>query len=191
MPRIKDAINGALEFAELRQVYLSRVAAEWYRQRHATGGALASIIDSGDVTNWPALQPWSARDVFNQYVDSYNKHEFNVTKRIERGDYLYDMTYTYGGVDFSQIPLNQLTRSSLEQVHPDLTNVIGQSLQHVVPGRRGKVWLGATSEPLREQNAAARDSSSMLDSVGPLALVAMFPLAVLIGCYLWSRRQRS
>jgi hypothetical protein len=190
LPKVKEAINGAPEFAELRQVYLSRVAAEWYRERHASGGTLSTLIDSGDVRNWPALQPWSPRDVFNQYVDSYNKHEFNVTRQVERGDYIYETTYTYGGVDFSEVPLNQLTESALTQAHPDLTDVIGKSFQNSVPDRRGKIWLGGSSEPLQEQNAAAAGSSPVLGSLVLSAVAATILVAFLVGFYIRSRRRR-
>ncbi len=197
LPKVKEAINGAPEFAELRRVYLSRVAAEWYRQRHAVGGALSSMINSGDVSDWPALQAWSPRDVFQQYVDSYNKKEFNVTKRVQIGNDLYEETYTYGGVDFSQVQLSRLAQSTFEQGHPDLAAAVRQSFQRSAPDQHGRVWLGGTSHPRQQQNSAAAvvGGPSLGAILGWLAaalaiILIVIVALVILGIWLYRRGRR-
>ncbi|WP_181723034.1 hypothetical protein [Nocardia gipuzkoensis] len=143
LPKVQDAVNHAPEFTELRRVYLSRVAAEWYRERHRRDGALSTMIDSGDVSAWPALQPWSSHEVFDRYVHSYNNYEFNVTKEVPQGDLVYTMTYTYGGVDFSQVPLNK----SSQHAQADVPGVVDRSFDQTATDQRGKVWFGSTSRP--------------------------------------------
>ncbi|WP_327098937.1 hypothetical protein OIE68_09180 [Nocardia vinacea] len=144
LPKVQDAVNHAPEFTELRRVYLSRVAAEWYRERHRRDGALSTMIDSGDVSAWPALQPWSSREVFDRYVHSYNNFEFNVTKEVTQGDRVYTMTYTYGGVDFSQVPLNK----SSQHAQADVPGVVDRSFEQTATDQRGKVWFGSISRPV-------------------------------------------
>jgi hypothetical protein len=158
LPKVEDAVNHAPEFAELRRVYLSRVAAEWYRQRHYHGGALSSMIDSDNVSAWPALQPWSPRQVFNQYVDSYQKNEFNVTKRVTQGNTIYEYTYFYGGVDFSNVALKQAPQSLFQRDHADLPSAVQQSIQQLAMDQHGKVWLGSTSHPVIQQ--ASNDTNT-------------------------------
>jgi hypothetical protein len=180
LPKVKEAINGAPEFAELRRVYLSRVAAEWYRQRHSVGGALSNMINSGDVSNWPALQSWSPRTVFDQYVDSYKKKEFNVTRRVKIGNDLYDETYTYGGVDFSQVKLSKLAQSTFQQNHPDLAGAVQQSFQRSAPDQHGRIWLGGTSQPLKDQKVAAATAPSLGTFLGWLAAVLAIIVIVIV-----------
>ncbi|WP_033407722.1 hypothetical protein [Nonomuraea coxensis] len=72
LPRVQRAVNTAPEYAALRRVYLSRVAAEWYRERSRTGRTTyASLVDKGDVRRWRSRQEWSPRQVFDAYVRSY------------------------------------------------------------------------------------------------------------------------
>lgn len=144
LPKVEDAVNHSPDFADLRRVYLARVAAEWYRQRHT--GALADMIDKGDVSRWPALQQWSPRDVFNAYVKSYKEHEYTVKKEFDSDGARYSVTYTDGGVDFGSVPFDQVPEATFQQQHPDLANVVQQSLQQAASDQHGKVWLGATND---------------------------------------------
>ncbi len=69
LPRIVLAVNTAPEYAQLRRIYRSRVAAEWYRLRSQSHGtAYRDLINDGDVSSWPAHQDWSPRQIFDQYV---------------------------------------------------------------------------------------------------------------------------
>jgi hypothetical protein len=169
LPKVEDAVNHAPEFAELRRVYLSRVAAEWYRQRHSHGGALSSMIDRGNISAWPALQQWSPHQVFQQYVDSYQKKEFNVTKRVTRGDTVYENTYIYGGVDFSNVVLNQASQSLFERDHADLPGVVEQSFQQLAMDQHSKVWLGSTVSSSRSGSGGHFTMYLLLAVIGGVA----------------------
>ncbi|MFJ9419386.1 hypothetical protein ACIRPT_35295 [Streptomyces sp. NPDC101227] len=145
LPRVENAVNEAPEFAELRRVYLSRVAAEWYRQR--SSGALASMVDSGDVSRWPALKQWSPRKVFNDYVESYNKKEFNVKRLKTINGKTYEVTYTHGGVDFGKVTLDKMDSSVFRRHHADLPTAVQDSFQNVTRDRDGRVVLGLSGRP--------------------------------------------
>lgn len=147
LPKINQAINHAPEFAELRRVYLSRVAAEWYRQQHGQDGTLRSLIDSGDVSTWPAIKAWSPRTVYRQYVHSYRHKEFNVKERGTRGNRPYVRTYTFGGVDFSKVILHRSSSSPINREDPDLAATEQRSLRQKTIDHQGRVWLGAVSQP--------------------------------------------
>jgi hypothetical protein len=166
LPKVEDAVNNAPEFAELRRVYLSRVAAEWYRQRHSHDGALSSMIDSDNVSAWPAMQQWSPHQVFQQYVDSYQKKEFNVTKRVTRGDAIYENTYIYGGVDFSNVVLKQAPQSLFERDHADLPGMVQQSFQQVATDQHGNVWLGSTVSISRPRSGGHFTMYLLLAAIG-------------------------
>lgn len=159
LPKVEDAVNHAPEFTELRRVYLARVAAEWYRQRHT--GALTSMIDSGDVHQWPPLQTWAPKQVFNAYVTSYRNHEYNVTKTLDRGDYRYTFTYSDGGVDFGDLPLSKVSNDQFQRQYPDVSKAVDQSLQAPAPDGHQRVWLGGTAKvkPQPLDYTAGRDDT--------------------------------
>jgi hypothetical protein len=146
LPKVVQAVNHAPEFTELRRVYLSRVAAEWYRRQHGRTGGLAALIASGNVSAWPALKPWSPRQVFDQYVHSYQHKEFKVTKRVTKGRNIYTHTYTYGGVNFSRVPFTRISGTAVDQDHA-LSNTVQKSFQQPTADHQGLIWLGSVGQP--------------------------------------------
>ncbi|MER6997683.1 hypothetical protein [Streptomyces sp. NPDC000410] len=113
LPRIEQAVNHAPEYAGLRRVYLSRVAAEWYRQLdRRTSVTYSDLIGRGDVSRWVTRTSWKPVDTFNQYVRSYREGEFNITRRTRSGNYLYTKTYVFGGVDFARVNLTRVKPAS-------------------------------------------------------------------------------
>ena len=59
-PAMSQMVNTSPSYAELRRVFLSRVAAEWVRARADRATPLGKIIDSGAIDPWagrPALEP--------------------------------------------------------------------------------------------------------------------------------------
>lgn len=74
LPALIDRINNAPNFADLRRVYASRVAAEWYRKRNAVKPSQYSkIINSNNVDKW--IDPWDPMTVFNSFVHSLHNGE--------------------------------------------------------------------------------------------------------------------
>jgi hypothetical protein len=146
LPRVQQAVNEAPEYAELRRVYLSRIAAEWYRQQSAHADmTFTGLIDSGDITPWVSRQPWSPQDVFNRYVQSYTNGEFNVTRQAQQGNLIETNTYIFGGVDFTSIPFHSLSAGDFQSEWSDLSNTVEQAFDHPTPDEKGKVWLGSMS----------------------------------------------
>src|SRR5207248_1505997 len=87
LPALVKAVNTAPEYADLRRVYASRVAAEWYRQRSAKKTtAYGHLVDSGDVSAWPSRVKWDPKEVFDRYVKSYKDGEFKVEQTTRQGN---------------------------------------------------------------------------------------------------------
>jgi len=146
LPRVQQAVNEAPEYSELRRVYLSRVAAEWYRQRSThEDTAFAGLIDVGDITPWVSRQPWTPRDVFDRYVESYTKGEFNVTRETEQGDVIETNTYIFGGVDLTNIRFHTLSAGDFQNEWPDLASTVKRAFDNPTTDQRGGIWLGSTS----------------------------------------------
>ncbi|MEU8889835.1 hypothetical protein [Streptomyces sp. NPDC048442] len=145
LPRLQRAVNKAPEYAQLRRIYLSRIAAEWYRARstkhHTT---YSSLINSGDVSRWPHNGAWKPRDTFDAYVDSYRNGEFKVKNRTRKGNYIYTNTYVYGGVDWSKLNIHQMSRQSFEQQAPGLAADTKQAVDGRTKTNGDQVLVGGT-----------------------------------------------
>jgi hypothetical protein len=128
LPSIIEAVNNDTLFAELREVYYSRIIAEWYKGNPSSTFAFSSIIDDGILDDCLSSEPWNPRTVFQQYVESIEKHEYNITEQsqfnVENGIVTMQRTYATGGVDFTHIPLNQIEKEALLGKIPNIENRI-------------------------------------------------------------------
>ncbi|MBT1092140.1 hypothetical protein [Streptomyces sp. Tu102] len=145
LPRLKKAINTAPEYADLRRVYLARVAAEWYRELSRTKDTTyGDLIDSGDIDNWRRTGDWQPTDTFDRYVDSYTKGEFKVTDRTTKGSTTYVRSYVYGGVDLTRIPLKTVTDDRFTSDFAGLPQSVDRSLNAPSAAAGDEtVWLGS------------------------------------------------
>ncbi|MER5889162.1 hypothetical protein ABT160_35505 [Streptomyces sp. NPDC001941] len=185
LTKLKKAINTGREYADLRRVYLARVAAEWYRglsrTRHTT---YASLIDRGDASAWPTKTSWKPTDTFDAFVRSYTKGEFKVTRRTTRGNADYVTTYTYGGVDLTRVPMRDApSPGDAARVERSL-----RASNASWPGGTADstVWLGAPTP----RQAAGLDAPGDGLSNGALALRLLPALLVPLAGLLWWRRRR-
>lgn len=157
LSRVQRAVRRAPEFAALRRVYFSRIAAEWYRERAAAraGGAYADIVGSGDIAPWAPARSWTPRDVFDRYMRSVTEGEFNVKRRVRIGNFVNTATYVYGGVLFSDVPRRNVSRAELTAMRPGLARRIAGALsQPAVDPQSGEIWLAGASF---DRTAAASD----------------------------------
>ncbi len=149
LPRIEQAVNEAPEYAELRRVYRSRVAAEWYRQRNKSQIATyRDVVKHNDISSLPAHQDWSPRQVFNQYVNSIKKGEFHVVHERREGNMIYTKTYIYGGVNFTNVFFKKLNSTDFQEQWSDLPQVVDASMVSPVADQHGKIWLGGSTTTL-------------------------------------------
>lgn len=150
LPEVVKAVNEAPEYADLRRVYVSRVAAQWFRDRAATKRtAYSDIIDSRDISRWESRQPWSPREVFDRYVRSFTEGEFRY-EWVE-GNYVY--VTVYGGVDFTRIDDTDIGEEGFTRTRPTLARSVADSLFTAAVEQDGQeIWLGGltTTRPIRE-----------------------------------------
>ncbi|MGW6055370.1 hypothetical protein [Streptomyces sp. NPDC055189] len=144
LPGVVEAVNTGPDYADLRRVYLSRVAAEWYRElslRKST--TYAEMIDKGDIDAYATRGKWKPRDTFDAYVRSYTQHEFEVTHRTRKGDRVYTRTYIYGGVDFTDVRFTSASGDQMKSAWPALARNVGRSLDEPTKDRaKGQMWFG-------------------------------------------------
>jgi hypothetical protein len=141
LPHVRKAVNEAPEYADLRRVYLSRVAAEWYKQVSAARDTFFKpMIGSGIVGPWVSARTWNPRAVFDEYLGVYNKS----TGTIEIGGVTY--TFVFGGVDLAQAPQTPMSAPDFAAKHPALPAVVKDSTENPAPDPQGKLlWAGGTT----------------------------------------------
>ncbi|HEX6684790.1 MAG TPA: hypothetical protein VF062_18440 [Candidatus Limnocylindrales bacterium] len=120
-PKVEEAVNTSAQFEDLRRVYLSRVAAEWIRQRSSgRTTAFSGIIGSEDVSKWPSRVPWDPREVFQRYLKSVNEGEYSTEHTFHQTGSPVTVMVSLGGVDFSSSPRDNLNPAQFEQKAPSL-----------------------------------------------------------------------
>ncbi|MDT0449421.1 hypothetical protein [Streptomyces hesseae] len=188
LPKLKHAVNTAPEYAEIRRVYLARVAAEWYRElsrtKHTTYG---DLIGKGDIESWRTTTDWKPTDTFDKFVESYTKGEFNVTHKTTEGNTIYARTYVYGGVDLKRIPFNKVSTDRFRKEHAGLSQSIDKSLtKPSTADGDNTVWLGSPT-PLQASGVGPpQERLSASDWAVRLLPALLLPVAAL----LWWRRRR-
>lgn len=146
LPSVIHAVNTAPQFADLRRVYLSRVAAAWFRARHAGDRTpVGRIAGSGDIGRWPSTIPWNPLDVFNRYLHSVRHGEWTVNRRVRVNGHDYVLSTVFGGVDFSRTPRVRVSRRQFRARWPRLAGRVERSLHGRTTDAQGEVWLGGTA----------------------------------------------
>ncbi|WP_328838526.1 hypothetical protein [Streptomyces europaeiscabiei] len=150
VPLVEKWINTGPDYADLRRVYTSRVAAEWIRQKDQQEPTdYRKIINSNDVSRWPLRAPnqnWKKTDVYDRYVKIFKEGEFKY--EISNGQDVY--VYTVGGVDFSKSPKRNVTRVQFGLEHPGLDRTTRTSVQAVTTYRdTDTVFMGGNSNGTR------------------------------------------
>ena len=140
MPAVVQSVNHDPEFADLRRVYASRVAAEWYRKRNAIKpNQYAKQIDSGNVDKWTT--DWDQREVFDRFVTSFNNAKPIFTWQTKVGDVTWTHNKAWGGVDFFKVELNDVGPEKFAQDYPDLAAVARAPLAGITTVK-DQNWLG-------------------------------------------------
>lgn len=147
LPKIVEAVNTAPEYAPLRQSFAARIVAQWIRDRHQDGKRTSfdHLIDSGNLGTAKLQDGWRPQLVFDSYVHSIKDGEFTYKRTVHRGRATYLTKFTFGGVDFSKVPMNAVSGTVMNQQHPGLPKTVHASVDHPASAPDGSIWLGETA----------------------------------------------
>lgn len=129
VPAVEKTINTTPQYADLRRVYTSRVAAEYIRREDAKKPTdFHKFINSNDVKAWPLRAPnqnWDKDKLFQEYRKIFINGEFKYNVDTAKGV----MVYIVGGVDFSKAPKRNITKVRFNVENRDLDHTTSNSLQ--------------------------------------------------------------
>ncbi|MFJ6182638.1 hypothetical protein [Streptomyces sp. NPDC092295] len=194
LPELTKQVNSGAQYADLRRVHLARVAAEWYRElSRSQDTTYGGLIDRGDIAAWTTKADWKPTDTFDQYVRSYTKGDYDFTRKVRKGNYLYTYSYFYGGVDLTSVPLRQLSDRSVDARYGDLFKDVDTSLTRPAGGDTSALWLGAPTPRQAAGPGPSGDGSgwSVWDLATPQALLVVLLLIPFAAALLWRWRRRS
>ncbi|MEV0671706.1 hypothetical protein [Mycobacterium sp. NPDC050441] len=201
MPAVVEAINHDPEFADLRRVYASRIAAEWYRKRNAEKPTqYADVIDSGNVSAWTV--PWNSREVFDRYVYSYTHAKPTFSWKTEDAAGTWTRGRSWGGVDFSKIELKDVGEQEFTTKYASIATAAGPSIVGPIEQQSSDgIWIGdiITSVPLKQIWPQQPTSWTPYDIPSPATSKPFFYLLVTLpvaawlatGGVLWWRRRKA
>ncbi|AJT68699.1 hypothetical protein T261_7097 [Streptomyces lydicus] len=147
VPEVEKWINTGPQYADLRRVYKSRVAAEFVRQQDAQRPTdYRSIINSNNVKQWPIRAPhqgWKKTDVFNKYVKIFKNGEFKY--KLTKGQEVW--VFSIGGVDLSKQPKRNVSPVEFRLQNRHLPRQTQTSVKTVTDDteRSGQLLLGGNS----------------------------------------------
>lgn len=182
LPKVVHAVNTAPAYAALRRIYLSRVAAQWYRDRSAQQQTtFGNIVDSGRIGRWVEHGTWRPKLTFRRYVKAFSHGQFRFTKTWREGNRVYTMTVVTGGVDFSAVPRKAVGQAAFKRT--GLGPAVDRSLHGGTVTRSGTGWVGGESHvdptalarafpPVREPSGPSKSmaSSDRLRDLAPYAV---------------------
>ncbi|MCP2341583.1 hypothetical protein [Actinomadura rupiterrae] len=193
LPEVTRTVNTAPEYAPLRRAFLSRVIAQWMRERHAKGAhtAFDKLIDSGDVASVRLTDGWQPRQVLDAYVKAFNSGDFTYKRTTAQGNTTLTETFTVGGVDFSQLHPARSGADAMNRQIPHLPDTVKASRKAPSTASDGTIWLGETAKAPAGAWSRTTDSVRSFFS-GRLGLFALIVVGLaVVGVGLRPRRRKS
>jgi hypothetical protein len=193
VPSLTRAVNNDPEYANLRRVYMSRVAAEWYRQVSATKDTFYKpLINDGVVLPFVSKEPWNPKDIWDDFVSQLYSHTFTANLPQPVGE----ITFTFGGIDLSQAPAAPMDAAQFTQQYPQLPATVQESIEKPAKDADGQTtWAGGRTvlQPIPPEAAPAQQQPSGLAVTGTSKWFWLSGLLLCVGGVLLvilSRRRR-
>jgi hypothetical protein len=122
---------------------------------------------------------------------------------VNKGDYTYEYDYTYGGVDLTSVPIQQVSSAAFAAADPSLAQNVSQSLTAPTTDDSGTVMFGSPT-PLQAEKAALAAQAPTVRAEGSslgstllrwlpllaLILLPSTPLLPLAAVGIWGRERR-
>ncbi|MFE7407870.1 hypothetical protein [Isoptericola sp. NPDC057559] len=124
-PLLEERVNADPEYADMRRVYTTRVAAEWIKDRDAKRpGAFHDVIGSGDVSDWPARTPWDPQVIFDELMVLLQTPQFRYEYQHGEMDMWVEV---FGGIELPDAPRAQTPKAEFDRDHPRLPRTVHSS----------------------------------------------------------------
>ncbi len=173
LPELTRVVNESSMYTDLRRVYISRVAAEWYRQRMAADGTAEDFgIDSNDSSILESPVAWNPKDIFDKYVKEINGTTYTGPD---------GRVVITGGVDFTQpVKVDKLDDPTFHQSYPKLPTVVQNSVKEVTTTVDKKNAFAGGADVVPEPTAPPTHPGGSGGSAAPGLPITGMPIAVIV-----------
>lgn len=105
LPLVVGEVNTGDQYTDLRQVYASLALAQWYKSHGQHQSLFSGFTNSENVEALTSWIEWDFRDIWREYVISYEKgeEECYCEKEQEEGTHKVIRIYRGGGINFKQL----------------------------------------------------------------------------------------
>lgn len=147
LPALVKEINTGQQYQQLRQVFYSRIIAEWYKTKHRSAKqAFRKIMRQGNVNPWRSRETWNKLKIFDCYKQSLLKGEYSLTEEKETVSGMYIIKtirkYFTGGVDFMKIPMTEISYEQLLARNPRVSEQLFDAIFTPTGYWNEEVWIG-------------------------------------------------
>jgi len=148
LPLLAEEVNTADAYRELRQIFYSRIIAEWYRsQGPGVEGVFGQVVNSGSAEPWRSEEPWSPQTIYAEYKKSLEEGEYSFKDRttVRQGRQTLTIINEYftGGVDLKRVSIRELPFAQVAEREPDVAERLSAAMLSFAGHRQdGAVWLG-------------------------------------------------
>lgn len=145
-PYVVADINNGEKYEDLRNVYIALALAQWYKSRiDPQSDVFQSSLGSSNSIVPISLKPWSYTDIWNRYVQSFEKGEYECWKNetIKRNatiTALRNSSYLSGGVDFGDIGAKLVV---MGEMPPEVQDLVNEAIMngYAIDGGNAFFWL--------------------------------------------------
>jgi hypothetical protein len=158
VPELTREVNTAPQFEPLRRVYMSRVAAQWVRNRASRRTVIGRLVNSGLHRRWVARPRWSSNAIWEHYIHLLDSPPTPYTIPVPQpdGSTLTYTVYATGGVDFSHRINEKNTSARQFEAHwRGLAAAAKRSTRHVSKGG-GTTLFGAATQSGKHRKSHRR-----------------------------------
>jgi hypothetical protein len=164
-------VNTAPRFADLRNVYNSIALAQWYKNKYRNStGMYSTYLDTSNLTGLTSVSEWTPENIWEGYRNSFEKGEYTCEKKEQYTsgniEYTQINTYSAGGVDFINIPLDKMVpiTTGIQYIMADAnTNLYSVDSPTDIYLGDSIIKIQKTGEPAKPQQKGTTPSGSSSD----------------------------
>ena len=176
LPALIKEVNNGPQYQELRQVFYSRIIAEWYKTKHRSGKrAFSKIVGQGSTDPWRSAKVWSGQEIFERYKQSLSKGEYSLTEESQMVSGMFIIKtirkYFTGGVDFMKIPMTKISYEQLLGQKPEIREQLFDALLTATGHCNGGAWIGGIYVAGIAESGNSPDRGYLLGAVAILVVV--------------------
>ena len=159
LPLVVQEVNQGKDYSDLRCVYNSLALAQWYKDNYRYSPSIfTDFIDSQNLTGLESKSTWSAKNIWSDYVRSFEEGEYHCWKNETYHEWNYIITrtqhYSSGGVDFMDIKI-----TNKGDLPPNFKKLTSEAVQTLFTNEGNNYYFGDSIYVFNESSEAVPEET--------------------------------